>query len=95
MPKTLFGLLQDEPRTTSWVDDDAFERESSPPMPSMPPPPPPAVDPLEDPGWDASDPDLDSLSAFAPAQDEPYAVALFDYCTDHPEDLSFAVSTMV
>lgn len=86
--------FQDDPKPFSWDADDAFERESSPPMPSIPPPPPPAIDPLEDSGW--PDDDLESaITEFSLAdseQDEPHAIALFDYCTGHPEDLSFTVS---
>ncbi|XP_059051843.1 abl interactor 2 isoform X2 [Achroia grisella] len=78
------------------VERSESDRESSPPMPCVPPPPPPAIVdedlPVE---WreDLSDFTVDGSPA---AMDEvPHAVALFDYFTDHPEDLCFSANTRI
>lgn len=62
-------------------------------MPTIPPPPPPVI--LDDdlPVVWPEDQDLESLElADASDDEEPYAIALFDYFTNHPGDLCFSVS---
>ncbi|RVE44866.1 hypothetical protein evm_010466 [Chilo suppressalis] len=81
----------------SW--ESSPERESSPPMPSIPPPPPPPISdedlPLE---WPE---DADVVGEFNAEpnlyEDEtgPYGIALFDYFTDHPEDLCFSAKSKI
>lgn len=63
-------------------------------MPSIPPPPPPVVDeesPVEWPG-DMPCYVVDALRGDVDQEQEPHAVALFDYFTDHPDDLCFSVT---
>lgn len=61
-------------------------------MPNIPPPPPPEVDD------DVPEPWTDDVLHFAAVNsniedvEDPYAIALFDYFTDHPDDLNFSVS---
>lgn len=86
-----------ESKSFGWDDVEeecSPERELSPPMPTIPPPPPPA-DADEDvtSAWTTDIPDFatDQLANFD-EEEEPYAIALFDYFTDHPDDLCFSVS---
>ncbi|KAJ2954797.1 hypothetical protein O0L34_g3104 [Tuta absoluta] len=69
------------------------EREWSPPMPSVPPPPPPPADAADD----ANHADLPAPEWTPPRdeQEEPYAIALFDYFTDHPDDLCFSTGARI
>ncbi|XP_063357507.1 SH3 domain-containing protein 19 [Cydia amplana] len=68
------------------------DRESSPPMPTIPPPPPPPGAEDELAAW----PDeTDFASEDLPSDEEPYAIALFDYFTDHPEDLCFSANSKI
>ncbi|KAM3961214.1 SH3 domain-containing lethal (3) 05822 isoform 2-T2 [Aphomia sociella] len=79
-----------------WNVERSLDRESSPPMPSVPPPPPPAVVdedlPVE---WPEDVPDFVANVNYADEDDEPYAVALFDYFTDHPDDLCFSMNSRI
>lgn len=60
-------------------------------MPTIPPPPPPAdIDEDVISVWPTDIPDL--AANFDHGDEEPYAIALFDYSTDHPDDLCFSVS---
>lgn len=61
-------------------------------MPTIPPPPPPVVTD-DDSSWATEMPDFasDQLANYD-EDEEPYAIALFDYFTDHPDDLCFSVS---
>lgn len=66
-------------------------------MPSEPPPPPPAVVdedlpvewPEDVPDTDFTDNETNIISDHE--ENKPYAIALFDYFTDHPDDLCFSV----
>ncbi|XP_072933404.1 uncharacterized protein l(3)05822 isoform X2 [Epargyreus clarus] len=83
----------------SW-DEGSPERESSPPMPSIPPPPPPPIVDEDLPVvWSEEVPDFafPEVAESPPSEEEaePYAVALFDYFTDHPDDLCFSVNTKI
>ncbi|KAL0819025.1 hypothetical protein ABMA28_008305 [Loxostege sticticalis] len=89
-----FGDTYDS-KPLSW--DSSPERESSPPMPSIPPPPPPpGADedlPVE---WPEEVPDFSSDSSFDAGETEkPHAIALFDYFTDHPDDLCFSANSRI
>ncbi|XP_026735597.1 uncharacterized protein LOC113499349 isoform X1 [Trichoplusia ni] len=68
------------------------ERESSPPMPTIPPPPPPAIADEEVTGDWTSD-FTDQFSS--QEEEEPHAIALFDYFTDHPDDLCFSANSRI
>lgn len=84
-------FLHQDSKSFSWDDDSSPEREPSPPMPTIPPPPPPVVD--DDPTWPEDVQDFLSQNVLEDIEDmTPYAVALFDYFTDHEEDLCFSVS---
>lgn len=84
-----------ESKQLSWDDDEGSpEREPSPPMPTIPPPPPPAVvdDDLTS-TWTTDIPDfVPNQLANVDDEEEPHAIALYDYFTDHPDDLCFSVS---
>ena len=58
-------------------------------MPTIPPPPPPVLEDDLPEVWPDDIPDLESLDISD--EEEPYAVALFDYFTGHHEDLCFSV----
>ncbi|XP_053615413.1 uncharacterized protein l(3)05822 isoform X2 [Plodia interpunctella] len=89
-----------------WDVELTRDRESSPPMPSIPPPPPPPVvdDDLplawpDDLPEELADelPDLPGLDppSHPTELEEPYAIALFDYFTDHPDDLCFSAHSRI
>lgn len=84
-------------RPIGWDVESSPERESSPPMPSIPPPPPPALD--DDPPGEPLEEHLDwpdfEHTEELDEDDEPHAIALFDYFTDHPDDLCFSVSVFL
>ncbi|CAG9112753.1 unnamed protein product [Plutella xylostella] len=97
-----FGESFDDAKPFTWdrPHEPSPERDYSPPMPSVPPPPPPALDddlPALDDGDLPWPEDLDTpLTSSTLAQDEePYAVALFDYATGHPDDLSFKANQRI
>ncbi|XP_050672434.1 uncharacterized protein LOC126970519 isoform X1 [Leptidea sinapis] len=79
----------------SWeCEENEPDRESTPPMPTIPPPPPPQLDDVDLPvEWP------DDIQNFVEPdfikKEEPYAIALFDYCTDHNEDLRFSAGTKI
>ncbi|XP_075984420.1 SH3 domain-containing lethal (3) 05822 isoform X2 [Anticarsia gemmatalis] len=85
-----------ESKPLSW-DEDERDRElsperDSPPMPTIPPPPPPAdVEDDVTSVWPAEEPDL----ANGDDEEEPYAIALFDYFTDHSDDLCFSANSKI
>lgn len=76
----------------SWDDDSSPDREESPPMPSVPPPPPPAIEDEEQ-TWPADA--CMTSSAHSGTCEEAYAIALFDYYTDHDDDLNFSANTRI
>lgn len=86
-----FGDICDT-KTLNWCEDNRPEREASPPMPSIPPPPPPEVtdDDFTEPCWTSDEIDFAPAIAEDEEIEEPYAIALFDYFTDHPDDLNFS-----
>ncbi|GBP38846.1 hypothetical protein EVAR_32362_1 [Eumeta japonica] len=85
----------------SWDEDDSDDHEGSPPMPTIPPPPPPPeVFAMEENGsrmWEELNTVNSKLSAVEPIlsnynvlnEELPYGIALYDYSTGHPDDLSF------
>ncbi|KAL4703930.1 hypothetical protein ACJJTC_015377 [Scirpophaga incertulas] len=80
-----------ESKYTCW--DSSPEREPSPPMPLVPPPPPPIIDD-EDLAveWpEDNNTNLTNLNCCNNQVESPYGLALFDYFTDHTEDLCFKV----
>lgn len=89
-----------ESKTFGWDDVEeecSPERELSPPMPTIPPPPPPAdADDDVTSAWTSDIPDFapDQLANFE-EEEEPYAIALFDYFTDHPDDLCFSANSRI
>lgn len=85
--------LQDS-KTLSWENEGSPEREPTPPMPTIPPPPPPVIEDDLPEVWPDDIPDLESLE-ISDEEEQPYAVALFDYFTDHQEDLCFSVSRFI
>ncbi|XP_049884983.1 SH3 domain-containing protein 19 isoform X2 [Pectinophora gossypiella] len=90
-----FGDFESKP--LSWEDEGSPEREWSPPMPSVPPPPPPAADDDLPPEWcgDATADLSEPLAQVPDLDDEPHAIALFDYFTDHPDDLCFSAGSKI
>ncbi|XP_047034299.1 actin-binding protein isoform X1 [Helicoverpa zea] len=86
-----------ETKSLGWDDEECSpEREPSPPMPTIPPPPPPADADEDLTSWPADIPDFapDQL-ANSDEDEEPYAIALFDYFTDHPDDLCFSANSKI
>lgn len=65
-------------------------------MPSIPPPPPPAIDDdeLTEP-WpsEVDTVDVAQFKDLATDEEVPYGIALYDFFTDHPDDLCFTVSS--
>lgn len=60
-------------------------------MPSIPPPPPPDVTDEDLPeAWPSDTVDFTVMDE----NSEPHGTALFDYFTDHPDDLCFSVSVV-
>ncbi|XP_013166244.1 PREDICTED: SH3 domain-containing protein 19 isoform X1 [Papilio xuthus] len=87
-----FGDFDSKP--FRWDDDSSPEREPSPPMPTIPPPPPPVVD--DEPTWPEDVQDFLSENILEDIEDtQPYAIALFDYFTDHEEDLCFSANSKI
>ncbi|XP_013186233.2 abl interactor 2 isoform X2 [Amyelois transitella] len=89
-----------------WDVEITRDRESSPPMPSIPPPPPPPVVDEDLPvAWPDDLPEeladqLPDLADLDPqshlnGHEEPYAIALYDYFTDHPDDLCFSANSKI
>lgn len=56
-------------------------------MPREAPPPPPPLDEPET--WPE---ETEDFVDYTVEDEEPYAIALFDYFTDHADDLCFSVS---
>ncbi|XP_037868097.1 SH3 domain-containing protein 19 isoform X2 [Bombyx mori] len=75
----------------NWEENDveSEDREGSPPMPTIPPPPPPLLSDEPTPWTDSMN--FEELIS----EDDPYAIALFDYFTDHPDDLCFSANTRI
>lgn len=93
-----------ESKPFSWDDHEVSperdlspDREQSPPMPTMPPPPPPAeVDEDVTNVWATNAPQFPSNNFNGGDElEEPHAIALFDYFTDHPDDLSFSANSKI
>ncbi|XP_026761373.2 uncharacterized protein LOC113520289 isoform X1 [Galleria mellonella] len=79
-----------------WDVERSTERESSPPMPCVPPPPPPEVVDEDLPvKWPENLSEFEADDDVGEENEEPHAVALFDYITDHPDDLCFSVDTRI
>nr|XP_026497351.1 abl interactor 1 isoform X2 [Vanessa tameamea] len=79
----------------NWDHEESPEREPTPPMPTIPPPPPPPI--IEDDlpvVWPEDIQVLDSPEV-SDEEEEPYAIALFDYFTDHQEDLCFSANSKI
>ncbi|XP_063832332.1 SH3 domain-containing protein 19 isoform X2 [Ostrinia nubilalis] len=75
---------------------DSSPEPSSPPMPSVPPPPPPPEADEDLPVEWPEEVDFNSEPNFDCAETEkPYAIALFDYFTDHPDDLCFSANSRI
>lgn len=81
-----FILFKDTKLNWEENDVESEDREGSPPMPTIPPPPPPLLSDEPTPWTDSMN--FEELIS----EDDPYAIALFDYFTDHPDDLCFSVS---
>ncbi|CAG9793413.1 unnamed protein product [Diatraea saccharalis] len=79
----------------SW--ESSPERESSPPMPSIPPPPPPPITDEDIPFEWAGDVEVTSFNTDLDEDEaeKPYGVALYDYFTDHPDDLCFSTNSRI
>ncbi|CAG4965929.1 unnamed protein product [Parnassius apollo] len=83
-----------------WDHESSPEREPSPPMPTIPPPPPPPVSDDDLVAWPE---DAQEFLAENHIEDprieddnkQPYAIALFDYFTDHEEDLCFSANSKI
>lgn len=93
-----------ESKPFSWDEEDRSsdrelspERDFSPPMPTIPPPPPPAdLEEEETSVWPVDVQDFTSLdSSINDGGEEPHAIALFDYFTDHPDDLCFSANSKI
>ncbi|CAH0677815.1 unnamed protein product [Spodoptera exigua] len=87
-----------ESKQFGWDDEEGSpERELSPPMPTIPPPPPPAVvDDDVTSSWTSDIPDFEpNQLANVDDEEEPYAIALYDYFTDHPDDLCFSANSKI
>ncbi|CAK1545599.1 unnamed protein product [Leptosia nina] len=89
------GLMSDDVKHLSWDREESPEREKTPPMPSIPPPPPPIVDEDLPVVWPEDLPDFDEVPNSHSDEDEPHAIALFDYFTDHSEDLYFSAGSKI
>ncbi|KAL4703060.1 hypothetical protein ACJJTC_005598 [Scirpophaga incertulas] len=88
-------VSQAESKYTCW--DSSPEREPSPPMPLVPPPPPPIIDD-EDLAveWpEDNNTNLTNLNCCNNQVESPYGLALFDYFTDHTEDLCFKANSKI
>ncbi|CAH2095324.1 unnamed protein product [Euphydryas editha] len=78
----------------NWDHEESPERDSTPPMPSIPPPPPPPI--IDDDLPVVWPDDIQELeSEISDEEQEPYAIALFDYFTDHREDLCFSANSKI
>ncbi|KAG6456100.1 hypothetical protein O3G_MSEX009571 [Manduca sexta] len=82
-----------ESKPFNWDDECSPERECSPPMPTIPPTPPPLVTEEEGMSWPSDE--VDTAAPIPNDDEEPYALALFDYFTDHPDDLSFTAKAKI
>lgn len=89
---SIFGDSVDS-KSLSWEREESPEREATPPMPTIPPPPPPVIEDDLPEIWPDDIPDLESLDISD--EEEPYAVALFDYFTGHHEDLCFSANSRI
>ncbi|CAG4959879.1 unnamed protein product [Colias eurytheme] len=83
----------DSDQKLNWDHEDSPERKPTPPMPTIPPPPPPQIDDDLPVVWPDDIPDFDENDESD--DDEPHAIALFDYFTDHQEDLYFSAGTKI
>jgi hypothetical protein len=77
-------------------DSDDDTGKWSPPMPSIPPPPLPA-DVLQESDSNGPSPELPAQPFHFQAEDlqKPYGIALHDYSSTHPDDLSFQVNDVI
>ncbi|XP_039759834.1 SH3 domain-containing protein 19 isoform X1 [Pararge aegeria] len=81
-------------KTFSWDDEESPERESTPPMPTIPPPPPPEIVDDDLPLVWPEDPEFE-LPDNSDDDEEPYAIALFDYFSNLPGDLCFNANSKI
>ncbi|CAH2054501.1 unnamed protein product, partial [Iphiclides podalirius] len=93
------GLIDSyDSKQIRWDHESSPEREASPPMPTIPPPPPPPdVDDDVVPWVEDQEFLAENLldEQYVPDSSVPHAVALFDYYTDHEEDLSFSANSTI